>query len=215
MLGEKTTKLIIVCDEKTSEYANYLRQLVSMKDDTADEIVGVKDGTVEVAVWLEKDYVANMATISSKEHILFIGENKVSKKESPSMSVKFDKFGMKYGWLGKRAMMMVSDSIKDKETYEQFIEFCQDYDQKIEAMSLERVRKYEEKDENEKGVVALMKNKAATLAQLVVNPIGTAGIFGAVAGINMLKDRKKLRDQQYRALTAILYTYGLTEFLEG
>ena len=211
MLGEKTTKLIIVCDEKTSEYANYLRQLVSMKDDTADEIVGVKDGTVEVAVWLEKDYVANMATISSKEHILFVGENKVSKKETPSMSVKFDKFGMKYGWLGKRAMMMVSDSIKDKETYDQFIEFCQAYEQKIEAMSLERVCIYEEKNETEKGVVALMKNKAATLAQLVVNP----GVFGAVAGINMLKDRKKLRDQQYRALTAILYTDGLTEFLEG
>ena len=211
MLGEKTTKLIIVCDEKTSEYANYLRQLVSMKDESAYEIVGVKDGTVEVAVWLEKDYVANMATISSKEHILFIGENKVSKKETPSMSVKFDKFGMKYGWLGKRAMMMVSDSIKDKETYDQFIEFCQGYEQKIEAMSLERVRKYEDKDENEKGVVALMKNKAATLAQLVVNP----GVFGAVAGINMLKDRKKLRDQQYRELTAILYTDGLTEFLEG
>lgn len=211
MLGEKTTKLIIVCDEKTSEHANYLRQLVSMKDDTADEIVGVKDGTVEVAVWLEKDYVANMATISSKEHILFVGENKVSKKETPSMSVKFDKFGMKYGWLGKRAMMMVSDSIKDKETYDQFIEFCQAYEQKIEAMSLERVCIYEEKNETEKGVVALMKNKAATLAQLVVNP----GVFGAVAGINMLKDRKKLRDQQYRALTAILYTDGLTEFLEG
>ena len=78
-------------------------------------------------------------------------------------------------------------------------------------MSLERVLKYEDKDEKEKGVVALMKNKAATLAQLVVNP----GVFGAVAGINMLKDRKKLRDQQYRALTAILYTDGLTEFLEG
>ena len=195
MLGEKTTKLIIVCDEKTSEYANYLRQLVSMKDDTADEIIGVEDGTVEVAVWLEKDYVANMATISSKEHILFIGENKVSKKETPSMSVKFDKFGMKYGWLGKRAMMMVSDSIKDKETYNQFIEFCQGYEQKIEAMSLERVRKYEDKDENEKGVISLVKDKATFLALLVTNPIGTAGVFGAVAGINMLKDRKKLRDQ--------------------
>ena len=131
------------------------------------------------------------------------------------MSVKFDKFGMKYGWLGKRAMMMVSDSIKDKETYDQFIEFCQGYEQKIEAMSLERVRKYEDKDENAKGVISIVKDKATFLALLVTNPIGTAGVFGAVAGINMLKDRKKLRDQQYRALTAILYTDGLTEFLEG
>ena len=180
MLGEKTTKLIIVCDEKTSEYANYLRQLVSMKDDTADEIVGVKDGTVEVAVWLEKDYVANMATISSKEHILFIGENKVSKKETPSMSVKFDKFGMKYGWLGKRAMMMVSDSIKDKETYDQFIEFCQGYEQKIEAMSLERVRKYEDKDENAKGVISIVKDKATFLALLVTNQVYLVRLQGLI-----------------------------------
>ena len=74
---------------------------------------------------------------------------------------------------------------------------------------------YEDKDENEKGVISLVKDKATFLALLVTNPIGTAGVFGAVAGINMLRDRKKLRDQQYRALTAILYTDGLTEFLEG
>ena len=57
--------LIIVCDEKSKEYANYLSQLISMEDDTEDTTVGVKDGSVQAQVWLEKDYKANSATISS------------------------------------------------------------------------------------------------------------------------------------------------------
>ena len=73
------TKLIIVCDEKTEQYANYLRQLISTNDDKDGEVKGVVDGSVEAAVWLDKEYIANKATISSSEHILFIGDNKVSK----------------------------------------------------------------------------------------------------------------------------------------
>ena len=49
-------KLIIVCDNKTEEYANLLRQLISSKDDTENEVVGIEDGTVGVVVWLEKEY---------------------------------------------------------------------------------------------------------------------------------------------------------------
>ena len=64
-------KLIIVCDGKTEKYANYLRQLISLKDDTDDKIIGSKDGTVDVAVWLEKDYVANKQTVSTNQYVLF------------------------------------------------------------------------------------------------------------------------------------------------
>ena len=41
---------IIVCDEKSKEYANYLSQLISMEDDTEDTTVGVKDGSVQAQV---------------------------------------------------------------------------------------------------------------------------------------------------------------------
>ena len=47
-------KVIIVCDEKRREFADYLSQLVSLSDDTDDATVGVKDGTVATQVWLEK-----------------------------------------------------------------------------------------------------------------------------------------------------------------
>jgi len=74
MFGQNIRKLIIVCDDQTHGYGNYLRQLVSTNDDD-NNIVGTKDGSIGVAVWLEKDYLANMATITSDQHVLFIGEN--------------------------------------------------------------------------------------------------------------------------------------------
>ena len=115
MFEQNTTKLIIVCDDKTVGYGNYLRQLVSANDDEDDVIVGTKDGSIKVSVWLEKHYLDNMPTISSSEHVLFIGENQASKNEISSMDVKFDKFGMRYGWLGKRGMMLVSEAISQPE----------------------------------------------------------------------------------------------------
>ena len=129
-----TKKLIIVCDEKTEQYANYLRQLISTNDDKDGEVVGIADGTVEAAVWLEKEYLANKAQISSNEHILFIGDNKTSKSESSSMVVKFEKYGMQYGWLGKRAMMKVDNEMLEPESYDEFIEYALGYQSDFEKI---------------------------------------------------------------------------------
>lgn len=70
-------KLIIVCEEKYRVYGDYLAQLISLEDDTEDSTVGVKDGEVAAQVWLEKDYKANSAQLSSNQYILFIGHNKL------------------------------------------------------------------------------------------------------------------------------------------
>ena len=138
MFEKITTKLIIVCDDKTEKYANYLRQLVRTNDDEEGKVVGTEDGAITVSVWLEKDYKANMSTISSNEHVLFIGENDVSKKEISSMSVKFNKFGMKYGWLGKRGMMVVSEVISQRDTYDKFIKYCRSYKTDFEKIEFSK-----------------------------------------------------------------------------
>lgn len=135
-----TKKLIIVCDEKTEQYANYLRQLISTNDDKDGEVVGIADGTVEAAVWLEKEYLANKAQISSNEHILFIGDNKTSKSESSSMVVKFEKYGMQYGWLGKRAMMKVDNEMLEPESYDEFIEYALGYQSDFEKIAMKRAK---------------------------------------------------------------------------
>lgn len=247
-MGKSTKKLIIVCDEKTERYANYLRQLISTNDDKDGEVVGIEDGTVEAAVWLEKEYLANKAQISSNEHILFIGDNKTSKSESSSMIVKYDKYGMKYGWLGKRAMMKVDNAMLAPEVYDEFITYCLGYQTEFEKIAMRKpvlksllakkskaddapveeevVNVEDTMDEPEKekkkldlgAVREAGKVAAVGLGAAVAGLPGVLKEFTAVSignGIEKAQTHKKVKDQQYRALSVILYIDGLQEFLEG
>lgn len=247
MMGKATKKLIIVCDEKTKEYANYLRQLISVNDDKDGEIVGIEDGTVEAAVWTDKEYMANSAKVSSSEHVLFIGENKVTKSETSSMNIKFDKFGMKYGWLGKRGMLQVSNELLAQEEYDEFIQFCTSYQAEFDrvVMKTAKPKKLGKKDEEvateetevvevtednaqdnnsdntKKGIVAVAGAIAAGAGAAAVGVGGFLVPLAAIPGvamyngINKLTVHKKVKDQQYRALTVIMYIDALKEFLEG
>lgn len=223
MFEQNTTELIIVCDEKTVGYANYLRQLVSTNDDE-EEVVGTKDGAIEVVVWLEKDYLANRATITSNQHILFIGENQASKNEISSMNLKFDKYGMKYGWLGKRGMMLVSEVISQPETYNEFIELCRNYKTEFELIEFKKSLP-EQAIDAAVGAMGdipnVISNVGNTLFSFLVGsaPAIAADAVNAVAEatkwITTTDDQRKITDQQFRALTLILYMDGLSEFLEG
>ena len=110
-------KLIIVCEEKCRQYGDYLAQLISLEDDKEDETVGAKDGEVAAQVWLEKDYKANAAQLSSNQYILFIGQDKLIKEKSSHMNMGFAEFGMKYGWLGKQAVLSV-EKVVEADKYE-------------------------------------------------------------------------------------------------
>lgn len=240
MLGKQITKLIIVCDDKTKEYANYLRQLISVNDDKDGEIVGIADGTVDAAVWTEDEYKHNSATISSNEHVLFVGENKTSKSEIGSMNILFKKFGMSYGWLGKRAMMSVDDTLLSPSEYKDFIDFCASYKQyfdrnayeekeqkTVEAIEAPKAEIAEieseetalvEPEPQKKGALVAINKAAAFVGKKVLKPVADvveAGAVGAYENIKNLTMKKKINDQQYRALTVILYLDGLKEFLEG
>lgn len=78
-----------------------------MEDDTEEATVGVKDGSVQAQVWLENDYKANSATISSTQHIVFIGNSKLLKEQRSHMKTEFTNFGMVYSKLGRRAAIYV------------------------------------------------------------------------------------------------------------
>lgn len=115
-------KLIIVCEEKCRQYGDYLAQLISLEDDTEDNTVGTKDGEVAAQVWLEKDYKANSAQLSSSQYILFIGQDKLIKEKSSHMNMEFSEYGMKYGWLGKQAVLSVG-KVVEADKYESFIAY--------------------------------------------------------------------------------------------
>ena len=76
MIGKQMKKLIIVCDETTIKYGNYLRQLITTNDDGEEAVVGVEDGTVDAVVWDIKQYADNAPTLSASSYLLFIGEKR-------------------------------------------------------------------------------------------------------------------------------------------
>lgn len=105
--------LTIVHDGTTSEIAQQLNALMS----TIPEC--------ESRVFSEKDWNDNKANISSENYVLFIGNVADGLALKSIIQWKYEKLNMKYGWIGKKALMIVekhtfkSNEIKElKEMFE-------------------------------------------------------------------------------------------------
>lgn len=191
MFDSKNEKkeLIIVCDESLMEYANYLMALISQNND--------KDGTVSAAIWPPKVYKDTLPKITSNTHILFIGSFKEAKEQRKNVNSKFNKYGMHFGWLGKRAVMYVDDKMLKKDEYDHFLQFCRNYKEEFEKATVNIVNSLPD----------YMKVIGTFLP--VIYPVA---IYGLISGTIA---HKKIKNQQYRCLTIALYLDGLQKFLEG
>ncbi len=186
---------IIVCDEKHREYGDYLSQLISMNDDTEEKIVGIKDGTVAAQVWLEKDYKANSATISSNQHILFIGDSKLINEKRSHMKNAFSNFGISYDWLGRQAALTVGKVIP-LDKYKDFIAFAQSYGQNIEQLVSKNTKK---------------TDVFAVLAGLTFAPL--TGLEAAIPVAKKLTLNSKIKKQMYSFAIMKFYLDDLSNFL--
>ena len=203
-------KLIIVCEEKCRQYGDYLAQLISLEDDTEDETVGTKDGEVAAQVWLEKDYKANAAQLSSNQHILFIGQDKLMKEKSSHMNMEFAEFGMKYGWLGKQAVLSV-EKVVEADKYENFISYAQNYQQNVEQLI-----KNKDKKALKAGAAAGAAGVAKAGALAVISPVALVPIAGIGAGVMAVKKftlNSKIKEQQYSCAVMKFYLDDLSKFL--
>lgn len=203
-------KLIIVCEEKCRQYGDYLAQLISLEDDKEDETVGTKDGEVAAQVWLEKDYKANAAQLSSNQYILFIGQDKLIKEKSSHMNMGFAEFGMKYGWLGKQAVLSV-EKVVEADKYENFISYAQNYQQNVE-----RLIKSKDKKALKVGAAAGAAGVAKAGALAVISPVALVPIAGIGAGVMAVKKftlNSKIKEQQYSCAVMKFYLDDLSKFL--
>ena len=200
-------KLIIVCEEKYRVYGDYLAQLISLEDDTEETTVGVKDGEVAAQVWLEKDYKANAAQVSSNQYILFIGHDNLIKEKSSHMKVAFSQYGMAYAWLGKQAVLC-DDKVVSGNEYNDFITFALSYQDNLERLIEEK----KEKSKIQKSVEA--GGKVTGIAALAV--VGGAIAVAPLAGMDIVKKitlNKKIEQQQYSCAVMKFYLDSLGEFL--
>ncbi|WP_026491418.1 hypothetical protein [Butyrivibrio sp. XPD2002] len=120
MLSEAQTLIVVYKDELV---LNQLKKLVETNDDTPDgKIVGTQDGSVTIVAWDEKMWLEQKKSGTIESKVLFIGNIKGTDKLEPVIDVKYDKWGIKYGWAGKQAYINVNEWAIKKEEYKEFLE---------------------------------------------------------------------------------------------
>ena len=119
--SEPTTLIVVYKDELL---VNQIKKLVETKDDTDnDTAVGTKDGSVSIVSWTEKVWLDQKKAGNINNKVLFLGDIKGTDKLTPVLDVKFDEFGVKYGWAGTQAVLFVDPQvIAKKEDYDAFLE---------------------------------------------------------------------------------------------
>ena len=99
--------LTIVHDSKTSAIAHQLHAIISTIPECRSR------------VFTEKNWNDNKATISSENHVLFIGNIADGIALKPIIKWKYENINMKYGWIGKQALMIVEKHTFRKEELEE------------------------------------------------------------------------------------------------
>lgn len=197
MFEKEKKELVIVCENEWMECGNLLIGLIGQKDDKGENIIGTKDGMVSAMLWTSKQYSDSMKTISSDTYILFIGSFKEAKDVGKNVRWQFEKYGMHYGWLGRRAVMYVDDKMLKNKEYDDFLKFSEKYQQTFEKASVNFLNTLP-------GAVKWI----GTLFAPVVYP---AFIYGLVSGGI---EHKKMKKQQYISLTLALYYQDLQKFMD-
>ena len=117
------TTLIIAFKQKDKIIANQLRKLIETKDDTDEKIIGTEDCNIAVILWDEKIWVDNDKRGDLDSKVILIDNVKGSSSLLPIIDVKYQKYGITYGWAGTHAVISIDEKgIRKKEDYNDFLE---------------------------------------------------------------------------------------------
>lgn len=100
-----------------------LKKLVETDDDESEEVVvGTKDGTVRLVRWEEQKWLYRSKTDTVDTKVIVIGDCKGADNGIKLMDVRFDQYGVRYGWVGNCAYIHADlRRIRGKGVYDAFL----------------------------------------------------------------------------------------------
>ncbi len=120
MFYEPQALIVVYKDELL---ANQLKKLVETKDDIDEEqTVGTTDGSIKVVTWMEKMWLEQKKQGNLNSKVLFLGDIKGTDKLIPIIDVKYDDFGVCYGWAGNQAIVWANPKALKEEELRKFNE---------------------------------------------------------------------------------------------
>lgn len=114
--------LIVAYKDKDEMAVNQLRKLLESNDDQGSQIIGVEDSSVQIVPWTEKVWIQNKEAGTIRSKVLLIGDIKGSENLLPLLDIKYDRFGIVYGWAGSQALLCITENaLKKRADYESFL----------------------------------------------------------------------------------------------
>lgn len=212
----ETKKLFVIF--RDGAVAAMLRRNVELKDDlSTGEVIGIKDGSVEISMCSEELWSQRKRNSSGADKILFLDTSKTLNNSLPKMNLKYNQFGISYGWNGNVGLLTVDDSqLNDQKLYD---EFCDAFIREFSNPNSGQVLKSINSDFGEKGDYLhpeLIKKKRMKTASTVTLAVLTGGLSLAALPIsNSVKKKQQLIQQMCFYGVLHFYLYDLDEFINS
>lgn len=223
MFNTAKTLIVVYKDEMI---LNQLKKLVESKDDTEEQVVGVRDNSINIVAWTEKVWLANKKPGNIQGKILFLGDIKGTDKLLPVIDVEFDKYGIKYGWAGNQGILNVNTkALTERDTYLSFIDelsqfpipeaykvpknvnICEKYEETTVAETTDEL-------ENSNSKFNLLEEAKLKISKGVAS-IEKNGKMLAMKTEDFLRDKNYVSTQMMFYGVIHLYTNGLEKFMNA
>jgi len=226
MFGMTETLIVVYKDEML---VNQLKKMVETKDDTENEQVGTRDGSINIVAWSEKVWLANKKAGNIKDKVLFLGDVKGTDKLIPVIDVKFDEYGVRFGWAGNQAVLYTDiKAISKREDYLEFIEKLSLLPVPTMIKEPKNVRMLEDKIDDtllqnevvvteldEKKKVQIFLEKAKEALDTGVNVVGKMGSEAMLKAEDIFRDKNAVKQQMLFYGVVNLYIKGLDAFMKN
>lgn len=226
MFLETKTLIVVYKDELM---LNQLKKLIETKDDSeTDGVVGVTDESVRIVAWTEKVWRDPKKAGNINNKVLFLGDIKDTDKLIPIIDIKYDQYGITYGWAGNQAILYVDPkALAQENIYNEFIEKLSAYSppdilkanpKQIDDCQFENLATTEASPIKEQTVDETRKKKSELFLKLG-SIVGVAARSVSKTASSMLKkvqtDWEKIRKQQLYYGIMKLYENDLESFIQG
>lgn len=177
-------------------------------------LIGEK-GEYTVALWDEKVYEDSLSKITSDTEIIFIGETKAAKNIIPNIKFEYENTGMKYGWLGNRAVVYVEKRLLSKEEFDYLKTEYKTVDNPFQIFNDNTIKSEENSN--------TMLEAPAADNQAIASPFSAAKVFGfakakvldAANNSSLILRSQEIRKIQYDCVVKTFFADGLAKFMEA
>lgn len=226
MFFEPKTLIVVYKDELM---LNQLKKLIETKDDSEiDGVVGVTDESVRIVAWTEKVWRDQKKAGNINNKVLFLGDIKDTDKLIPIIDIKYDQYGITYGWAGNQAILYVDPkALAQENIYNEFIEKLSAYSlpdilkanpKQIDDCQFENLTTTEASPIKEQTVDETKKKKSELFLKLG-SMVGVAARSVSKTASSVLKevqtDWEKIQKQQLYYGIMKLYENDLESFIQG